>query len=63
VFDREPHDGKTGPQLLGDVEAALAVLKESTVFDRDPQMVELMELMMVVTNAKIAGLRAVTVLS
>jgi hypothetical protein len=63
VFDREGHGGGAGPQLLGDVEAALAALKGSAVFDREPQTVEALELMMVVTNAEIAELRAVTVLS
>ena len=45
-------------QLLGDVEAALAALKESAVSDRHTATVEVMELMMAasvaVTNAKIA---------
>jgi hypothetical protein len=50
----EPHDEGTGPQLLGDVEAALAALKGSAVSDRDTQTVEAMELM----NAKIAEVRA-----
>ena len=55
----EPHGGGAGPQLLlGDVEAALAALKGSAVFDRDPQTAEAMELMMAVTNAKIAELQA-----
>jgi hypothetical protein len=58
----EPHDGGAGPQLLGDVEAALAALKGSraymgasgAVLDRDTQTVEAMELM----HAKIAELQA-----
>jgi hypothetical protein len=59
VFDREPHGGGAGPQLLGDVEAALAALKGSAVFDREPQTVEAIErLTMAVTSAKIAQLRA-----
>jgi hypothetical protein len=49
----EPPDGGAGPLLLGDVEAALAALKGSAVYDRD-KTVELMELM----NAKIAEVRA-----
>jgi hypothetical protein len=51
VFDSKPHGGGADPQLLGDVEAALAALKASAVSDRDTQTVEAMELMMVVTNA------------
>jgi hypothetical protein len=53
VFDRKPHGGGAGPQLLKDAEAALArALKGS-----DTQTVEVMELMMAVTNAKIAEVR------
>ena len=53
----EPHGGGAGPQLLlGDVEAALAALKGSAVFDGEPHMqtVEVMELI----TAKIVELRA-----
>ena len=55
----EPHDGAgAAPQLLGDVEVALATLKGFAVSDRDAQtsqtVVEVMELM----NAKIAKVRA-----
>ena len=54
----EPHDGAgAAPQLLGDVEVALATLKRFAVSDRDAQtsqtVVEVMELM----NAKIAKVR------
>jgi hypothetical protein len=59
-FDHQLHDGETAPQL-GDVEAALIALKGSAVFDRDPQTVEVMELMMAkmaATNATITELRA-----
>jgi hypothetical protein len=54
----EPLDEEAGPQL-GDIEAALAALKGSAVLDRAPdtQTVEVMQLMMAVTNAKIAGVR------
>ena len=44
---------------MGDVEAALAALKGSAVFDREPQTVEAMErLTMAVTGANIAQLWA-----
>jgi hypothetical protein len=59
VFDHAPHGGGTGvtgPQLLGDVEAALAALKGSAVFGREPQTVEAMERLV---TAKIAEQRAV----
>ena len=66
VFDREPPHGGgrggAGPQLLGDVEAALAAVKGSAVFDREPQTVDAMERLtmarMAVTNAKMEELRA-----
>jgi hypothetical protein len=62
VLDREPHlGGGASPQLLmGDVEAALAALKGSAVFDREPQTVDAMERLMAAqaaTNATIAELR------
>ena len=60
MFDRKPHDGPdggAGPQLLEDVEAALAAFKGSALSDRDTQTVELMELMMAVTNANKAEVR------
>jgi hypothetical protein len=58
VFDRTPNlDGGTGPlQLLGDVEAALAELKGSAVFDREPQTVEAVDRLV---EARIAQRRAV----
>jgi hypothetical protein len=51
VVEPKPQGGGADPQLLGDVEAALAALKGSAVSDRDTQTVEAMELMMAVTNA------------
>jgi hypothetical protein len=50
----EPHEG-TDPQLLGDIEAALAALKQgSAVLDVRDKTVDVIELM----NAKIAKVRA-----
>jgi hypothetical protein len=44
---------------VGDVEAALAALKESAVFNSEPQTVDALErLTIAVTNAKIAQLQA-----
>jgi hypothetical protein len=51
---QKPYGGGAGPEPLGDVEAALAALKGSVVFDREPQTVEAMERLM---TAKIAELR------
>jgi hypothetical protein len=48
----EPHDGRTGPQLLGDVEAALTALEGFALLDRDKTL-DVMKLM----NAKIAEVR------
>jgi hypothetical protein len=48
----EPHDEGTGPQLLGNVEAALASLKGSSVLDPS-HTVEAMELIMVELRAEI----------
>ena len=54
VFDREPHDdGRAALHLLEDVDAALAALKGSAVFDREPQTVEALECLV---TAKIAEL-------
>jgi hypothetical protein len=53
MLDREPHDGGTDPQLLGDVEAALAALKGSAVSDRDTQTVEVMERLIMAVTAEL----------
>jgi hypothetical protein len=53
VFDRDPHDGRAALHLLEDVDAALAALKGSAVFDREPQTVDALECLV---TAKIAEL-------
>jgi hypothetical protein len=52
-----PGSGQLGDIESNEFEVALAALKGSAVFDREPQMVAAMEHLMAVSNAKIDELR------